>query len=82
MARKKITNPSSPTKLISCLTCANCDILQWGNDPLIADCKPCKSREVASIVRTCSRYEKAKVIPKPIKHFEKYAGLLGPKKQL
>lgn len=57
------------------MTCGKCHLLQWGNDPIIADCEPKHSREVARQVRVCAFYEMEKSIPKPIKHIQKTTGI-------
>ena len=65
---------------VSCTECANATLMQWGADPIIADCAAHRCREVASHKRTCAQYEPSAHLPKPIKHLEKTAGLQIAKK--
>lgn len=60
---------------VTCMTCAKCQLLQWGNDPIISECEPKHSREVARQARACDFYEIAKPIPKPIKNLPKTTGI-------
>lgn len=74
MAKKAKTRDTSS---VSCTECAHAALMQWGDDPIIADCKAHGCREVASHRRTCNNYEPSAHLPKPIKHLKKYAGLQG-----
>ena len=74
MAKKAKTKDTSS---VSCTECAYATLMQWGNDPIIADCKAHGCREVASHKRTCASYEPSVRLPKPIKHLQKYAWLQG-----
>lgn len=71
---KKLTKKNEKT-LGSCMECAYATLMQWGEDPIIADCKAFESREVARPRRYCARYEQTTQLPKPIEHFQKHAGL-------
>lgn len=74
MAKKTKTRDTSS---VSCTECAHATLMQWGDDPIIADCNAHGCREVASHRRTCNNYEPSAHLPKPIKHLKKYAGLQG-----
>lgn len=69
------------TSSVSSTECANATLMQWGDDPIIADCKAHGCREVASQKRTCIDYEPSAHLPKPMKHLPKYAGLQGLKQK-
>lgn len=71
-AKKK---PEKQQGTVSCMTCAKSRLLQWGNDPIIAECEPKHSREVASPTRVCDFYEQARSLPKQIEHFKKTTGI-------
>lgn len=73
-AKKKIIQ--SPQEPASCMVCAKCQLLQWGNDPIIADCEAKHTREVANGIRQCASFEKSKNLPKEIKHLPKKYGLI------
>ena len=75
MAPAKKKQDKQPQGPVTCMTCAKCQLLQWGNDPIISECEPKHSREVARPFRTCGFYEMAKSLPKPIKHLPKTAGI-------
>lgn len=67
--------PAKPKVPACCMTCAHSQLLQWGNDPIIAECAPKHSREVARPIRACDFHELAKHLPKPIRHLEKKTGI-------
>lgn len=73
MAKKQARK--SEKTLGTCMDCVHATLMQWGNDPIIADCKAFECREVARPQRYCDRFEKEAELPKPIQHFPKYAGL-------
>ena len=63
-----------------CLTCALAKLLQYGNDPMLAQCtaqpQPGNERfpyrvEVANFVRQCKTYAFQPMKDKPIEHREK-----------
>jgi len=68
MAKKKAVK-KEPV-FITCLTCANAELMQWDKDPIISACKATNEREVAAVRKSCSRYEESKT-PVPIKHIKK-----------
>lgn len=78
MAKKPQLKPKDTTS-VSCTECDNATLMQWGDDPIIADCSGHHCREVASHRRSCPQYEPAKHLPKPIKHLQKFAGLQNKK---
>lgn len=73
MAKKQVK--TKDTTSVSCTECANATLMQWGDDPIIADCTAHRCREVASHRRSCAQYEPSAHLPKPIKHLPKIAGL-------
>lgn len=73
MAKKQ--TKQKDTSSVSCTECANATLMQWGDDPIIADCAAHRCREVASHRRNCAQYESSVHLPKPIKHLQKIAGL-------
>lgn len=73
MAKKQARK--SEKTLESCMECVHATLMQWGDDPLIAECSAHKCREVASHKRTCKEFRIESNLPKPIQHFKKYAGL-------
>lgn len=72
MAKKQ--TKKEPTA-VSCVECANATLMQWGDDPLIADCTAHRCREVASHKRTCKDFIAEMHLPKSIRHLVKRAGL-------
>lgn len=68
--------PEKIPTTVSCISCSNCDLLQWGNDPIIADCKAKESREVAVVIRKCDLYSKENNLSKKIRHLRKIYGLI------
>lgn len=73
---------------VKCAECANATLMQWGEDPLIADCRAHKCREVASHKRNCKEFVQEAHLPKTIQRFVKQVGLqinlgmLNPKRPL
>lgn len=67
MARKKIETKTN--EKCQCISCVHSTLYQWGTDPVIAECKLTGEREVANSIILCDNHEKAKVLPKPVKHF-------------
>lgn len=47
MAKKQQLKPKDSTS-VSCTECDNATLMQWGDDPIIADCSAHHCREVAS----------------------------------
>ena len=54
MAKKPQLKPKDTTS-VSCTECDNATLMQWGDDPIIADCSAHHCREVASHRRSCSQ---------------------------
>lgn len=48
MAKKPQLKPKDTTS-VSCTECDNATLMQWGDDPIIADCSAHHCREVATI---------------------------------
>lgn len=61
--------------LVSCMDCIHATLMQWGNDPIIAECKAHRCREVARFKRFCQQHELTKRLPKSIQHLLKHVGL-------
>lgn len=72
MAKKKTVTPKNK-ELVDCITCDRSELMQWGNDPIIASCEAKHSREVARVKRPCEYYNKSKRV-KQIKKFKKTYG--------
>lgn len=70
---KKASKKDEET-LVSCMDCTQATLMQWGNDPIIAECKARKDREVARFKRFCQQHELEKRLPKPIRHLPKHIG--------
>lgn len=77
MISQRPKKKSEDNSSVSCAECSKATLMQWGDDPLIADCAAHRCREVACHRKTCKDFEAARHLPKPIKRFTKYAGLQG-----
>ncbi len=70
---KKVTAQGKPHGFGCCLDCKHSELMQWGEDPVIAQCSVLKTREVAAIKR-CARHERT-LSPKSITHYKKRYGI-------
>ncbi len=57
--------------IVCCHDCKHAELMQWGDDPVIAKCPVRKKREVARARRICVRWEK-RTKSELIKHFDSH----------
>lgn len=74
MARKSPVSNKQQTVRGHCIDCKHSDLMQWGDDPIIAQCNIRGVREVAQS-KSCERYERS-VAPKDVQHLKKHYGLI------
>lgn len=66
---KKANNARKDT--VCCMDCLNAELMQWFSNPIIAQCRALKERQVARTRRVCEHHRKDEN-PKNITHYEKY----------
>lgn len=61
----------SANRIVTCYECKFADLMQWWDNPIIANCAKKEEREVAMSKRKCDMWEKDDK-PKAISHYDKY----------
>lgn len=64
MAQKKET-------FVKCINCKWADLMQWFENPIVAQCNKHDEREVAATKRVCNEYAE-RTTEAPVTHYDSY----------